>query len=434
MFVSQTIGVLIFAAVAAAQGLGSARPQTQAAKPTTPARPATLRRPLTLQQALDLSERNHPQFQVASDRIAQADAGVKSARAYLNPEISFGSLGHQRAIQAGTLPGFLHGFTFSQTFELPQLRNARISAAQLGRASSQYSMDEDRLIVRGLVRQAFFESLRRRSEIELSQENLQLLQDLQRRIRVQFDVGEASRLELTRAETEVAVATVQAQSAERRYLTALADLHAAIGVPLDEYEPQAQLDPVVILPPVKEMIDSVLARHPGIAVAEMEARRAGANVDFEKALRLPQPTGWVDVLQQPDVAQYRFGVAVTIPLWNQRAGPIAEAEAARHQSEAQADLRRLQLSAAVERAYGEYRTAQSVVEMFESGTLLQAEAAVRGAEAAFQFGERGILEVLDAQRVLRSSRLEYINAQYDRQQARIALEQLGALDPRSTNP
>lgn len=430
MFRSYALGVIAFSALLGGQ---VTQPPADASKPAA-AGSTSSGRVLTVQQAINLAEQNHPQLQVAADRVAGASAGVTTARAFLNPEISFGSLGHQRSIQPGTLPGMLHGFTLSQTFELPALRRARINSAQLGRVATQFAYDEDRLNVRGAVKQAYFEALRRKNEIELARENLQLLQDLQRRIRVQYDVGEASRLELTRAEAEVSIATVQAQSSERRYATALADLHAAIGVPLDGMEPDAPLDPVAILPPLEELTNSVLAKHPGIAGAEIEERRADANVGLEKAMRLPQPTGWVDVLQQPDVAQYRFGVAVTLPLWNQRKGPIAEAEAARRQSSSFSDYRRLEIATAVEKAYGQYRIAQSQVEMFESGIILQAEAAVQGAQAAFQFGERGIIEVLDAQRVLRSSRLEYINAQYDRQQALIVLEQLGALDPRSSNP
>ena len=68
------------------------------------------------------------------------------------------------------------------------------------------------------------------------------------------------------------------------------------------------------------------------------------------------------------------------------------------------------------------------METFEAGTLRQTEAAVRAAQAAFKFGERGIIEVLDAQRVLRAAQLEYLNAQFDRQRALIDLEQLRVLD------
>jgi cobalt-zinc-cadmium efflux system outer membrane protein len=185
---------------------------------------------------------------------------------------------------------------------------------------------------------------------------------------------------------------------------------------------------------LNDLIAEVLAQHPGLAVAQAEQKRAEANITLEKKLKLPQPSAWVDVLEQPDVAQYRFGVSVGIPLWNHREGQIAEAEALKRQASSLAEYRRLQLTAAVERAYGEYRVAQSQVDMFERGIIVQAESAVRAAEAAFQFGERGVLEVLDAQRVLRSTRLEYSNAQYDRQQALIVLEQLRAVNLTGANP
>jgi cobalt-zinc-cadmium efflux system outer membrane protein len=56
--------------------------------------------------------------------------------------------------------------------------------------------------------------------------------------------------------------------------------------------------------------------------------------------------------------------------------------------------------------------------------LREAEEALRAAEVAYQLGERGILEVLDAQRLLRTVRLNYLNAQFDRQAALVDLDEL----------
>ena len=56
------------------------------------------------------------------------------------------------------------------------------------------------------------------------------------------------------------------------------------------------------------------------------------------------------------------------------------------------------------------------------GAVRDAEAALRVAEAAYRFGERGILDVLDAQRVLRSVRADLLEARYQLQSARIELE------------
>lgn len=58
------------------------------------------------------------------------------------------------------------------------------------------------------------------------------------------------------------------------------------------------------------------------------------------------------------------------------------------------------------------------------GSVREAESALRVAEAAYRFGERGILDVLDAQRVLRSIRADLLDARYQLQAARIQLEYL----------
>ena len=95
---------------------------------------------------------------------------------------------------------------------------------------------------------------------------------------------------------------------------------------------------------------------------------------------------------------------MTIPVWNRREGPIAEAEASRRHAAAIAQSRRVQLLAALERAYSMYQVADQQVQIAETGTLRQAEAAVDAAQAAFKFGERGIIEVLDAQTSLARSK------------------------------
>jgi len=64
------------------------------------------------------------------------------------------------------------------------------------------------------------------------------------------------------------------------------------------------------------------------------------------------------------------------------------------------------------------------IEALSQGALREAEAALRVAQAAYRFGERGILDVLDAQRVLRSVRTDLIDARFQLQAARIALEEL----------
>jgi outer membrane protein, heavy metal efflux system len=359
--------------------------------------------------------------------VEGAQAAALTAKAYPNPALSFGVLGRQQAILAASPPGMLHGFTLNQPIELPALRRTRMAAAEMGGVSGRFALAESRLAVRWAVKQAFYEAMRRRRESDLARGTLQLVEDLRRRIEAQVKLGEAALLELTRADAEVAAARIQAQSAELRRQAALAALSAAVGGPLGAVEPDGPLDQPTTLPPLEVLREQVVGAHPSVALAESERRRAEAILEHQRAQRTPQPTLWADVFRQPDVAQYRYGVSLDLPVWNRREGPIAEAVAAERQARAVAEQRRVEIAAELERTYRLYQVAGQQVDIFEAGALRQAEAAVQAATAAFGFGERSIVEVLDAQRVLRAARLDYLNAQFDRQQALIELEQLGAL-------
>jgi outer membrane protein, heavy metal efflux system len=409
--------------------LSTVVPVCYSAGPPTPQQSSAAGRTLTLQEALQLADKHNPQLRAASASIDRAQAGITTASAYQNPTITLGSLGRQQVLMRTTaMPGMLHGLNFSQTVELPSVRGSRIRAAEVGKQSSEIALTGTRLAIRGAVKQAFYDALRRKRETQLAQGNVELLEDLRNRIQVQVDVGEAARLELTRAEAEVSSARITARAAQVRYSAAISALYSAVGAPIGQVDLQGDLERPQILPPLDDLQQEMLSKHPTLALADSEIRFAEATVESEKAQRIPQPSFWMDWFQQPEAAQWRFGVSLQLPIWNRRQGQIAEAEASRRQAAAIADNQRVQLLAALERAYNMYQLASQQVQISEEGTLRQAELAVQAAQAAFKFGERGILEVLDAQRVQRSARLDYLNAQFDRQQALIELEQLRAID------
>lgn len=389
---------------------------------------------MNLSDALALAERHNPRLTAAMAQADGAEAAALTSRAYLNPNLTVGTLGRQQVLHPSAVGGMVHGFTLQQPLDLPSVRRTRIAAADHGRLSGQHALSETRLEVHALVKQAFYEVLRRKGEAGLAEGTLRLLEDLRRRIQVRVDVGEAARLELVRADAEVSAARIQTERAKLQQAVALAGLAAAIGAPLAGVEPQEPLRPPVELPPLLELRREVEAAHPSIALGVSETRRAEAALEYERAQRKPQPTLWADVFRQPDTAQYRFGISLPLPLWNRREGPIAEAVAARRRAAALADQRLLEISAALDRAYSLYQVTGQELQLFEAGTLRQAEAALQAAEAAFRFGERGILEVLDAQRVLRAIRLDYLNAQFDQQQALIEIERLRAKDTRRVTP
>lgn len=385
---------------------------------------------VTLAEALELAERNHPQLQASGAIIDAAKAGIVTARAYPNPEANF--LAGRQTGPAPLAPAPI--YSFSQPLELGALRPSRIQFAERGRESSEFFFTEVRLGVLSEVRRSFFQVLRRRAEIGVAADNLKLVEDLRNRVQVRVNVGESGRLELIRAEAEVAVARTAANSAQLQLVTARNQFRAAVGGGLStDIQLQGALDPPVLLPPLAEVHQQALDRHPSLALARSEVRRADARVTYEIAQRRPQPflRSEIDYTNP----SYRFGIGLPLPIWNRREGPIAEARAGLRQTDSLAVAREIEILSALDAAYGRYEVAGQQVAVYEQGGLLkEAQEALAGSEAAYQLGERGILEVLDAQRVLRIVRIDYLNAQYDRQAALVDLDELRATDPRSTIP
>lgn len=387
---------------------------------------------LTLDRALALAEENNPQFRVAAAQVEAARSAIRTASAYPNPQ--FNNLtGYQYVVRnpvGPAVPGLLQHYSFDQPLDLPSVRQARIEASKRGEESSIHLERETRLQLRAAVKQAFFEVLRREDEVAQARENLRLVEDLLRRVRVQVEVGEAARLELTRAEAETASASTYVRSAQLRLVSAVSVMESLIATDLT--------DDVDFIPPPKrttsnlvleQLKKEMLERHPALARARAEVQRAGAQLQTQIALRKPAPSLRLEWEHQPDLGFIRFGVSVPLPVWNRREGPIGEAVAMRTQASASAEATRLQMIARLEQAFGLYELASQQIASLERGVLREAEAALSAAEAAFRFGERGIIEVLDAQRVLRSVRADFLNAQYDQQAALIELEQLRAADP-----
>jgi cobalt-zinc-cadmium efflux system outer membrane protein len=177
------------------------------------------------------------------------------------------------------------------------------------------------------------------------------------------------------------------------------------------------------------MRQSVLSSHPAVEQSRADIEAAKASLDQQKLLRIPQPVFFAEFENQPDLRFWRTGVNVPLPLWDRRRGQIDEARANISQSNAVLSQRRLELVSALERAYEQYQLADQQATSLQDGSLRAAESAVDAAKAAYRYGERGIVEVLDAQRVLQSVRGDLLDAQYARQAALIDLQELGAVAP-----
>lgn len=383
---------------------------------------------LTLEQALEIAERQSPRLQTALAEVERATSGIVTARAYPNPEFEI-STGGVRARVPGVRSGNGTSIAIQQPIDLPNQRAPRIGAAEAGREGSRFAFDEARLLLRADIRQSFYLALRRKAELDLALENQRLLEQIRNRIELSVKVGERARYELVRVDAEFASAVNQSNSARLRVTQALAQLRVLLGGGLPpDTDVRGELAPVPPEAPYADYQRRMLGEYPALKRARAEIERARLTVESERAQRIPRPSLFLGMDQDPELSRGIAGVSIPIPIWDRRVGPIGEAVARFQQSTVAAEQRRIELLGELEVNWNRLLVARQQIAAFEGGLLKQAENGLRVAENAFRFGERGFLEVLDAQRTLRTVRTDFLNARFEKQSALIELDRLIAKD------
>lgn len=382
--------------------------------------------PYKLQALRDAARASHPSLQAARAMVDAGRAQVTSAGAYPNPEVEF-LAGRTQARMSGVATGGAQSLSLSQRIDNPWQREARIDAATFGLEARQAEGRSFEVDLLARLDQRFFDLLRRQAEQRAAKEDLSLAEQIRARVAVRVQTGEAPRYELIKADTELLNAQKASESAVLRVAQARAALRGLAGPSLPaEFEVEGTLASAPVVPALEALRTEVVARNPELARAQAEVRRAERQLELERLRRHPELAVKVAEDRDVELRNTRIGVMATVPLWDQRRGQVAEAGALLQKSRSDRENQELSLLQALEAAYRHYEIARNQVNALENGILREAEAALKVAEAAYRFGERGILDYLDAQRVFRAARNELIAARYELQLAVIEIERLRA--------
>ena len=388
---------------------------------------------LTLDDLLRLGLSANPAVLAARDQVAAARGMAEAARAFPNPEISGQSGRGQEREVPDPHSGSVYTIALNQPLEYPMVRTPRIEAADASLNAADAARQSFENDAAAAIKLAYYDLLRRQAEAAAAQEDLQLTQQIRDHIALRYGTGESPKFDLITAETELLNARKNRDMALLRVQQARISLRQAVGKPIPEdAQVTGELPNAVSMPPLAKLQEELQARNPELQRTEAEGRAAESRVDLEKAQRLPK----ISLLAQHDVdptlSSSRVGMAVTIPIWDRRSGQVMQAQAELSRTRNLLDSQRLSLSESLAAAYGRFQIASSQVSMLEHELLAQAAAAQKIAEAAYRYGERGILEWLNAQRTYRAARNELITARYDLAAVAVEIDRIRA-QPVSTS-
>ena len=367
---------------------------------------------LTRQQVIAEALSHNPQLQVSAEQVAQARARKVQATAIPDPAFSavfdqspglFGAGGTTERSVSGTLTiPFLDKFRLQGRIGTADIHSATFSAALTRQLiASQTSQTYDSLLA----------ALRRERDLG---EAKALAQDFLRRAEARYNAGTTPKLDLVRAQVELAQAENQLIANVRDVANARAALNRLVGRPLGA--PISAADSLAVppaLPDLGRLETAALAARPELGDLKSQQEGARAATGLAREYWLPDLTvGISHDYADPGPGVLFTGVSLPIPLffWQHSRGEIGEA---RH--------RELELAAAYRDLQGQVRQDLRASYSAAAAALRQAvyirdellplaRQAYRIASVSYGLGGSSALELLDARRNLLDAESQYTDA------------------------
>jgi cobalt-zinc-cadmium efflux system outer membrane protein len=311
-----------------------------------------------------------------------------------------------------------------------------MNAASLALDVARKGEVDARRTLEGLLRQTYLGAVAARQALATQKEAQDTLSRVADLNRARYQHGSISEVEVLKVETEKLTADQEVERAQQALYLAKAQVAFMLGargrVPV--FEVDAEL-PSHIVPlalqgaSVDSLLELARRQRPDLAGARLSRERAEASLRSSRRLRFPDIALSVGVSGQGSYESainpptFSFGLTLTPPLVYRFEGEIVKAKADVTMQEAQLAKTEAQVLSDVQIAFTQFKSARSRVERAERELLEHAKRTRDLVQLQYQKGAASLLEYLDAQRILISTKLDYESDLADYWQAVVLIGQ-----------
>lgn len=418
------LGVVIFFIVSPG-GIGPALAQQQAVSDF-----------ITVEEAVRIALEQNLGLKAQKQDLEVARGELLRAKVFVNPELELG--GEMDALFSNEGEG-----TFSvglgQTFFVGPKRKYRIGIAELNLDRTQKDIDNFRRLLIGEVKQAFYTLLLLQKRFKLAEELIQINERLVQLTEGRFREGFAPELDVNLARIQLQQARLSRTEIEKDLSMARAGLNLLLGR-------SAQTALIARGAFADEEIRLDLSRLKQVSFTqrvdlkgqEVALKIAGKEIDLARAERLPDVTLSLDYTQERSIFSEMdlsdrdrlvgLKLSVPLPLFDRKQGEIAQARGRQEKANLELLLLRATIEKEVTSTWSRVQAAQQALRLFDGGILPLAEGHLKLTQTAYEQGQAGILDVIEAQRRFSETRLGYLEALYEYNLVLTEVEQVTGTD------
>ncbi len=384
----------------------------------------------TLREALVSTYQANPTLTAQREALKATDAGVAIARSAGRPTVT-GSVGVTRDLtRSGRFDtGLSKGpfVTGGVDISYPLFRGGTVRNSV---EAAKTRVEAGRATLRAVEGDVFTEAvaaymdvIRDRATVELSANNVRVLETNLEATRDRFEIGDVTRTDVAQSEARLELARAQLINAQGRLTAREENYRRVIGVRPDQLQPPPPLPPLPST--ADEAVRIALADNPDLIAATRQAEAAGYDVNSARGTRLPS----VSAVASGDYARTingetggaaRSGTATSVGLLGQiplyqgglPSARIRQAQALEGQALEQRVASERAVVSVTRSAFADYQAALEEIKSNEVAVRAN-ELALEGVRAENSVGTRTILDVLNAEQELLNSQVLLVTARRD---------------------
>jgi outer membrane protein len=385
----------------------------------------------TMTEALAYAYNTNPQLLAQRALLRQTDEGVPQALSNWGPTVTFtGQAGYNRGELQEGLPGggqFSTFFTRELDFRVTQpiYRGGRTEAQTRQAINLVQSERAQTLAVETTVfqavAQAFFDTYRDQTLVEVNRNNENVLKKQLDATRDRFRVGEVTRTDVAQAESSLAQATANRIASEGQLEVSRAEYTRAVGHPPGRLILSSERP---VLPNTRdEVLQLASTDNPSVISANFAEAAARDNIDVVRGQLLPQINviGDLNRSYSPAITIHTaredtasVTAQLTMPLYEggQIYSQTRQAEQVVGQRRSQVDDARRAAVQSATQAWETLMSARASVASF-GAAVKAAQIALEGTQQEALVGSRTVLDVLISEQQLFTTESQLVGAQHD---------------------
>jgi len=366
---------------------------------------------LNLEKAIRLTLKKNPELKTYRHEIRAMEGRVIQAGLLPNPELSLQSEDFGGSNHFEGMDGAEHTIEMSQSVALGYRRLKARKAASYEVKLAWLDYESKRLDLIRRVKKDFTELLSVQLKLELAQELAGLAEEVLKAVSERVKAGKVSPLEEAKAKVSFSQALIEKEKNEhalraacKRLASYWAESSASFNAIGDfEFEPRLSS---------YEELTKRLSKNPDIYRWSREMKYRKSALDLEMSKKWPDIRfgGGMRYHNETDDHAFVAGISIPLPLFNRNQGSVLETREKLKKVKEDRHAAWLRVGIELSEAHKEYSIALRETDILKNDILPAAKLAFEAAQEGYRQGKLNYLDVLDAQRTLFESRIQYVEA------------------------